>query len=59
MFGTQAVHVLCDESYGMFHFKVNMLRIIQNTVELSNDWFLNNLKYQEPVFYARSFDDYE
>ena len=46
----------CD---GKFIFKVNMLSRLLKFGELSNEWVLINLNYQEPVFYAKLFDDSE
>ena len=34
-----------------------MLIIIPKPVELSQEWFLKILKYQEPEFYTRLFDN--
>ena len=41
-----------EERDGKFHLSVNMISRIQNHVELSHEWELINLKYQESEFYA-------
>ena len=36
-----------------------MISIVSKTFDTSKKWVLKNLKYQEPAFYARLFDDSE
>ena len=48
-----------EERDGKFHLSVNMISRIQNHVELSHEWELINLKYQESEFYASIINQYE
>ena len=56
---TQIVHILHKKRDGIFIFKGNMLSRLTKPVELSHDWVLTNLKYQEPEFYSRFFEESE
>ena len=54
---TPVFHILPEECYGKFIFKVNVFSRLPTPVELSHRWVLKNFKYQEPLFYAICFDD--
>ena len=53
------LHIMHEKLDCMFHLKVNMISRLPKPVELSHEWVLKILKYQEPSFYARLFDDPE
>ena len=42
-----------------FFPKGNIISILPKSVELSHGWFKMNLKYQEPYFKSRLFDESE
>ena len=48
-----------EEHDGKFIFKVNILSRLLKPVEISHEWMLTNLKYQEPESYAKLFDESE
>ena len=56
---TQIVHLLREKRDGKFIFKGKFLSILPNPVEISHKWVLKYLRYQEPYFYFRFFDESE
>ena len=56
---TQVVQILTKELDSKCYFKGNLICRPPNTVEQSQDWVLTNFNYQESLFYAILFDEYE
>ena len=50
----QILRAICD---GNFLFKVNFLSRLSKHSGLTHEWINTNLKYQEPEFYSRLFDE--
>ena len=51
------VQILRDKRDGKLLFKRKPLSRKPNPVELSHEWVLTDLKYQEPEFYSIFFDE--
>ena len=56
---THIVQILREKRDGNFILKVNVLGRLPKAVELSHLWVKMNLKYQDPEFYTRLFDEPE
>ena len=59
MVGTHTAKIFHYECGGLFHFKGNILSIPPKPVEISHEWVLPNINYQEPEHYTRLFDESE
>ena len=53
----QVVHILREDHDGKFLLKGSLISSLPNPVELSHKWVFTNLKYQDPEFYTRLFDE--
>ena len=56
---TYIFQILREEHDGKFYFKVDILSILPNPVELSHHWVLTNFNYRDPSLYDRLFDESE